>query len=152
MKERKDTFKNSTFLVIDFVRINDQKLIQIDDITNNKTESADLMKNKYKHLMYMIFDLKQILYSLSSTSRKNNMIKQMSINNERDNKSKSLIEIKISLISVSTSDSLNHEITDSSNDQVKQQQQLSFEIKVITDSIQEAVFTVSFLMSLSDNN
>ncbi len=80
------------------------------------------------------------------------MIKQILISNKRDDKSKNLIEIKIDLILTFTSDNLNHEITDSSNDQVKQQQQLSFETEVIINSIQEAVFTVSFLTSLSDSN
>ena len=58
IKERKSIFKNSTFLITDFVRINNQRLIQIDDIIDDKTESTDLIKNKHEYLMCMISDLK----------------------------------------------------------------------------------------------
>ncbi len=58
MKEKKNTFKNSTLSVTDFVRINDQRLTQINNITDNKIESADLMKNKHEYLMCMISDSK----------------------------------------------------------------------------------------------
>src|SRR5947207_1302240 len=118
IKEKRSTFKNSTLSVTNFVRIDDQRLIQINNIIDDKTKSTDLMKNKHECLIHMISDLKQILYSLSSTSRKNDMIKQISINYERDNKSKSLIEIKINLVftSASASDSSNHETADSNND------------------------------------
>ncbi len=80
------------------------------------------------------------------------MIKQILTNNEKDDESESLIKIEISSVSVLISDSLNHEIADSNNDQVRQQQQLSFKTEVIIDSTQEAVFAVSFLTNLSDDN
>ncbi len=152
MKGGKGTSKDPTPSVTDFVRVGDQRLTQVDDITDDKAESAGLTKDRHGRLMCMVSGPGRILYSLPPTPRKDGTVKQTSTGDERDGEGESLIETETGPVPAPAPDSPNHGTADGGNGQVGQQQQLSSETEAVTDSTQEAVFAAPFLAGLPDGN